>query len=305
MLLSIIIPTCNRNDILSKHIHHLQTELTGLDYEVIIINDSKINNVTLSEKVPYYIKFFNNPKSGVASARNYGAQLAKGEWLLFLDDDMIIFKENIDSYLKYCDVKEKFCVNIEWVYPPEVIEDIKKKSFGRFLIKYGFTTMRGWNNNSDWDINSSILVDSIASANLFIKKEYFFQTGGYDEKFPFAGFEDYTFSKLLKSHQFKMYVDTTSLMFHNEEDRLTVNDWFIRKERGGETRKIAVNKGNKELRIKHNLIKKMLYSINPIFIFLLKNIVSITDNYKILDKFSFSCYKLLLGIYIYRGYNKK
>jgi GT2 family glycosyltransferase len=225
--------------------------------------------------------------------------------VLFLDDDMIIFKENINSYLKYIPASDKIAVNIEWIYPPAEIDRIKKNAFGRFLIKYGFTTMRGWNGNPDWAIKSVIPSDFITSPNLFINKKHFIETGGYNENFPFAGFEDYAFCEQLKNHQFKMYIDTTSMMYHNEVDRLQPKDWFKRKERGGETRRIAVNQGLGEIEIKHNLLKKIIYLLAPLTEPFIRFILWLTARFQLMDKLSFFCYKALLGISIYKGYTKK
>jgi GT2 family glycosyltransferase len=283
---------------------HIYNELKGVDYEIIVVNDHKTNIVEIPQLLAENITCYNNPKSGVASARNYGAKLAKGIWLLFLDDDMILFRKNINSYSSYFGNKDNICVNIDWEYPPEVIEDIKKNAFGRFLIQYGFTTLRGWNNYPNWPIDSSIEVSSVASPNLLIKKSDFVDSGGYDENFPFAGFEDYAFSKRLESKKFKMFVDTSSIMYHNEEDRLEMNSWLLRKERGGVTRKIAVEYGFGEIEINYNPLKKIVYSCNPVLIPILKFLVKCISRFGILDPISFACYKMLLGIYIYKGYNK-
>lgn len=301
--ISIIIPTKDREAILNKTLEAALLAIKNFDAEIIIVNDSK-SSVPQILADNNTVKLINNNKKGVASARNLGVSVANGEWILFLDDDMLLYQENIQSYLAYTNNLEKICVNIEWEYPPELIIEIQKNAFGRFLIEHGFTSMRGWNNYPKWEKNSSVLVDSVASPNLFLNKKFFLETGGYDESFPFAGFEDYAFSKRLARHNFKMFVDTTSLMYHNEEDRVNSPDWYKRKERGGETRKIAVKNGFKEVEIKHNLYKKIFYGLSPLTQPILQFTVFFTSSYKVMDSFSFFCYKLLLGISTFKGYNK-
>ena len=90
MDISIIIPTYNRNNLLYKHLAIAFQELSGLSYEILVINDSKTNIVNIPQDWQSAISVYNNPKQGVASARNYGASLAKSDNLLFVDDDMII-----------------------------------------------------------------------------------------------------------------------------------------------------------------------------------------------------------------------
>lgn len=303
--ISIIIPTKDRTEILRKTLNFLCAAIANLDYEVIVINDSKTQNIYLEDGFPNNLIVINNPKSGVASARNLGAKMAKNEWLLFLDDDMLIFKENIGSYLKYTNILNKICVNIEWIYPPEITNKITKTSFGRFLIKYGFTTMRGWSNYPDWSEKSSIRVTSMSSPNLFINKNHFFETGGYDENFPFAGFEDYAFLKRLESHNFTMYIDTTSLMYHNEADRLKPKEWFERKVRGGVTRRIAFEQGFGDMEIKKSYSKKIIYFFSPALEYFFKCILVFSSASQKMDFISFKCYKMQLGISIYKGYTKR
>lgn len=304
--ISIIIPTKDRAPILEKTIEALSASVKGLDYEVIVVNDSKTASVVLAPgQMTGHIRIIDNPKQGVASARNLGARMAEKEWLLFLDDDMIILEENFRSYLNYTDMAGKLCVNVEWVYTPDMLTEINKNAFGRFLIKYGFTTMRGWSNYPDWPENSSVPVSSMSSPNLFIRKADFISTGGYDEAFPFAGFEDYAFSKRLEHHGFNMYVDTTSLMYHNESDRLEPVQWYERKRRGSETRKIAVEQGFGEVGIEYGPVQKLIYSNQAILRPLVSGVVSVSSRFRFLDALSFSCYKVLLGMTIFKGYTKK
>ncbi len=303
--LSVIIPTYDRDKLFYGCLRAVLDALKDIRAEIIVINDFKkgapdISGFGASDRLVMY----NNPKSGVASARNFGAQMAKGEWLLFLDDDMLINRKNIDAYLNYKIKSGKICVNLEWEYPPDVIQKISATAFGRFLTRYGFTSMRGWNNYPDWPENTSVPVDFITSPNLFVKRAHFLETGGYDENFPFAGFEDYAFSEKLKKLGFSFYIDTTSMMYHNEADRLEPADWYKRKERGGKTRRVAVERGLKELEIKHSLEKKTFYFFWPLIEPLLKLILFLTSAFRFLDRFSFLAYKMRLGIAIYKGYTR-
>jgi glycosyltransferase involved in cell wall biosynthesis len=302
-IISIVIPTKDRAEILINTLDAAVKAIQHIDAEIIVVNDSK----TSQPVIPQYngiIKQINNPKNGVASARNLGAAIAKGDWILFLDDDMILNQESVDCYLKYTQRIEKICVNIDWIYPHELISEIAKTAFGRFLIKYGFTSMRGWNNNPSWNKNSSIPINSITSQNLFINRNYFIETQGYNENFPFAGAEDHAFSSNLKKNGFTIYVDTSAVMYHNEADRIGPEAWFNRKERGGKTRKTAVEQGFTELEINLNSIKKVFYFFSPFMKPILKFILFFTDSIKMMDFISFQCYKTLLGIAIYEGYTK-
>ncbi len=259
MVVSIVIPTHSRNSLLRLTAESALATLTDIEGEVIIVNDSKNNEVTL----PYTkenIKIIKNPKSGAASARNYGAQNAKGEYLFFLDDDIILLPSSISTLLELARMHPRSCFNLNWTLPPQLLQKISNNYFGKYLIHYGFTTLYGWYGLSEqWPENQLISVDSIASYAFFIEKNIFFELNGYDEAIPYAGFEDYILSKKLREANVKMYVYSTVLAYHNEEDRLNLESWLERKYRGGATRAAAVIAGYEELSLRHSLLKRLAY----------------------------------------------
>ncbi|MDX1651967.1 MAG: glycosyltransferase family 2 protein [Brumimicrobium sp.] len=302
--LSIIMPTFERGEVFELSKKHLIGAIEGKNYEFIIVNDSKREKLTTSLSDSDRVKIYNNPGQGVASARNYGAKLAGSPFLLFVDDDMIISPENLEKLMNLVakiDVS-RVCINVDWEYPAELIDKIKKTQFGRFLIHYGFTDLKGWNGVSKWGHSEPFVQAGLTSQFFFITRENFNNIGGYDEGFPHAGFEDEEFSFRL-TQKLKVLLDPTNTVRHNEADRMSVQSWMARKKRGGLTRKIAVLKGRKNLEIKYSVLKKVFYTISskifPVYYGLLKLI----PNHKYADKLYFQLIKIMLGTAIYEGYN--
>src|SRR5687768_17265350 len=95
--LSIIIPTKDRVAIFYKTLKNAFQAIADIDAEIIIVNDSKTSIVEVEALYRDKVAVYNNPKSGVASARNYGAARASAGLPLFLDDDMLISQENIHT----------------------------------------------------------------------------------------------------------------------------------------------------------------------------------------------------------------
>jgi glycosyltransferase involved in cell wall biosynthesis len=102
---SIIIPAYNRALTLPRSIESVFNQ-TYSNWELILIDDGSTDKTVdlieqyQNEKRLRYIKQQN---CGVSQARNNGAKLAKGDWLVFLDADdcmeidcLYSFKENID-----------------------------------------------------------------------------------------------------------------------------------------------------------------------------------------------------------------
>jgi GT2 family glycosyltransferase len=305
MEISIVIPTYNRNNILYKHLAIAYAALKGLDHEIIVINDSKTNRVEIPAEWQDTISVFSNPKQGVASARNLGASLAKSENLLFIDDDMIINRMAVERAIGFLKDSKNVCLNIDWVYPPELESKLETYQFGRYLEHYGFTTLRGWlGKDFEWKKDQMIKVGAAASYFLAMSKASFGKSGGYDENFPFAGFEDHDFAVRLERQGINAFLDTGVMVWHNEEDRVQLAGWMQRKYRGGQTQQIAVQMGHKELGINYNNLKGKLYFIISKTEFMFTAALKIIPNIKVFDPLYFRIVNILLGTNLYKGYTK-
>ena len=86
---SIIIPTYNRAHIIRNAIEAVQLQ-TFTDFELIISDDGSTDNteeIVLPLLKDSRIKYIKQINKGVCAARNFGAQDAKGKYLVFLDSD--------------------------------------------------------------------------------------------------------------------------------------------------------------------------------------------------------------------------
>jgi GT2 family glycosyltransferase len=194
---------------------------------------------------------------------------------------------------------------LNWIYPPDITTSLVKKQFGRYLIHYGFTSLKGWNKASYWDDNRIFPVEGITSQYLSIIRADFLISGGYNESFPHAGYEDFEFAQRLKKLKKSLYVYPMSMVYHNEIDRLELDAWLARKKRGSETRKAAVNMGYTELALNHGKAKKMLLKflilLKPVLQYLLHTI----PNKRSLDFIYFKLVNILLATVIFEGYHRE
>jgi GT2 family glycosyltransferase len=89
--LSVIIPTYQRRDVVVASVSALSNQAFDDNFEVIVVVDgSQDGSVEALKKVnaPYPLLVLEQPNQGRAAALNQGARAARGEILLFLDDDM-------------------------------------------------------------------------------------------------------------------------------------------------------------------------------------------------------------------------
>ena len=91
--LSIVVPTLNRRDILTKTLPRLlnQDVPNGI-YEVVVVSDGSTDGTVdfvRSLRSPVPLRVLDRPHLGASSARNAGIEAAHGELVLLLDDDML------------------------------------------------------------------------------------------------------------------------------------------------------------------------------------------------------------------------
>lgn len=103
-ILSVIICTSNRNTLALNAVASVLSQTFPSDkYEVIVVNNSK--TPFKSECFTDSITVVNEPIRGLSRARNKGAAEAKGEYLLFIDDDAEagdnLLHQIYDTYKKY------------------------------------------------------------------------------------------------------------------------------------------------------------------------------------------------------------
>jgi glycosyltransferase involved in cell wall biosynthesis len=101
MKLSIIIPTVNRYNDLNNTLIDLSLQ-THTDFEVIIIDQTPIGKAQIITNSELVIHYYHSEIPSASFARNIGIQEAKGEIVLFLDDDVIIKnKDFIHNHIRH------------------------------------------------------------------------------------------------------------------------------------------------------------------------------------------------------------
>jgi len=302
MKFSLIIPTKDRLSVLHKTIRALSQVINITDIDVLIINDSDKNISLQIEDFPTNLQVYKSPGKGVATARNFGASKAATDWLVFMDDDMLVQPETFLKLIPICNSNLNICLNTNWIYPETLLNLAERNPFVRYLKKHRFNSMEGWDKDPNWDHEKVFLVYRINSAFLLIHKNAFYKVNGYDEIFPFAGFEDHDFSERLKKSGVDMFVDPNNVIFHNEEDKIKLENWLERQRRGATTRKIALSKGYSHLSIKFSMSKKIVNKIVYASRHYLLNILNQWPQQKSLDVVYFFIVNRLLAAYSYAGY---
>jgi GT2 family glycosyltransferase len=181
---SILIPTKNNHELLKRCLDSIK-KLDYKNYEIIIIDndstDEETKNYlkTLDFEIVKFIGNFNFSKMN-----NKAAKISTGEYLLFLNDDvMALDKEWLSEMMSYCQLKE-----IGIVGSKLLLRDNRLQHGGIALLKNGagFHPMMGENSENvlhNGYVNTIKNCVAVTGACLLIKKNIFEEINGFDEEF--------------------------------------------------------------------------------------------------------------------------
>lgn len=168
--ISVIIPTCNRNELLGLCLDRVAPGAQTLafdEYEVIVTDDGLHYEAETFCKNHYtWVRYIRGPKKGPAANRNNGARHAGSSWLVFLDDDCLPNTDLLQVYATAI-VNNPEAKILEGVILPE---GPKPNALAFAPIK----EVRGF----------------LWSCNFSISTATFWSVDGFDEKFKYAHMED-------------------------------------------------------------------------------------------------------------------
>ena len=184
-LVSIIIPTKNNQKILRRCIRSLEENTTYKNWEIIIIDNNSTEKLTKSyyESLPYRIISYNEPFN-FSKMNNLAVKHAKGDLLLFLNDDTKIIDPNsLEEMVSLCCQKDVGVVGAKLVYSDDTIQHA-----GVSFLKTGagFHPFQRINEKKGGyhDIMNVVReCSAVTGACLLIKKEIFERVNQFDENF--------------------------------------------------------------------------------------------------------------------------
>jgi glycosyltransferase involved in cell wall biosynthesis len=162
-MISIIIPTYNHKNELPQCLRSLKKQ-TYKDFEIIVVDDGSDYDVsTITNEFPF-IRLYTLKHQGAPAARNFGFLKSKGEYVIFLDDDIILFPEMLGEMKTVLDND----ISIAYVYSAFKLgkKTMRIFPFNSDLLK-GFNFEKIIGNSVQPKISPSSLLCLI---NLFISK---------------------------------------------------------------------------------------------------------------------------------------
>ena len=172
---SIIIPTLHRKESLVRLLGSLALQ-TGVKFEVIVVEQGEQHEEEvgqLGRKLGLTLHYIYLPVPSMTHARNVGASAAKGEYLLFLDDDVVARPGLLSAHIKNFQDHRVATTTGRVITPGQPIES-KRTDTARVSL-FGIT--EGYSSAVRQE------VDTVVGCNMCWRKDVYRKLGGVDERF--------------------------------------------------------------------------------------------------------------------------
>ncbi len=322
---SIVVPTFRRPDALRETL----AALLALDYdpgryEIVVVDDGDdaateavIAGVD-DGRVP--IRLERQHRLGAARARNRGATLATGDFLLFCDDDMVVSKSDLVARVRAFERHGDVAVTARWEFSAAATRALRATPFGRYRIDLERQFQDGAAGEPLPDDPGSLRMELVGAATLSLARERFLGIGGFDESFPLAGAEDQDFSMRARAAGMTLLLDTRICSLHND-DNFTLRGYCAREHRSAQTVAILARKYPAELAgteyVRENrpispddparLVAKKALKRALSRDWALRSLergVGLLERAGLPDRALRRLYRGLLGLYLFRGFRK-
>lgn len=218
--ISVVIPTYNRGELLSRTLDSCLRYSEGMDVEFIVIDDGSTDDTArrladIALHAPN-LRWRSVPKIGPGQARNLGVTLTRHDIVLFTGDD--IQPVDNDFFRTHGAVHAANPTN-DIAVLGKIVWPNCQRGFVNFVMshiqghggeQFGYADLLPYT-DLDWRF--------FYTANVSVKKAVVgdWQTEGFDGCFKNAAWEDIEFAYRLKqkSHKFRVYYDPTSVATHH------------------------------------------------------------------------------------------
>lgn len=218
---SIIIPNKDQKEILERCIESIIQKTDYKNYEIIIVE----NNSTTNEIFEYYktIEQRENirvviwkDKFNYSAINNFGVKYANGEYLLFLNNDIEVIRENwLSEMLANVQRKEVGIVGAKLLYPDNMVQH------AGVIIGMGGIAGHPLSRHPADDCGyfaRGIIqqnLNAVTAACMLTKKEVYEKVKGFEEKLAVA-FNDIDLCLKVRKAGYLIVYDPEALLYHHE-----------------------------------------------------------------------------------------
>lgn len=252
MLVSVVICSYNRAAYIVGALASLYQQTASKDhFEVIVVDNNSTDGTEQvvakwrSDHTDGHFHYSTETKQGASFARNTGAQLAKGQWLCFMDDDAIATPSYIENIIQHIHTKPEAIGFGGRIIPKYIPYEPKWMSYyvSSLVGNFDYAPTACAFENGKYPIES----------NMIVKKDVYDAIGGFNTLIPgvvgtlrIGGEGKELFYKILALGH-TIYYDPSICVHHVVEVKKLTSEYMYRVAsgigRGEQTRTKAISKG--------------------------------------------------------------
>jgi O-antigen biosynthesis protein len=213
-LVSIIIPVYNHWQHTYGCLQSILENTLKTSYEVIIADDSSTDETGEMLKKVAGVRVSRNPQNlGFLRNCNHHALLARGKYILFLNNDIFVAKNWLEPLAEAAEKDGKVGI----VGVKVLDKDGKLQECGWTMQKdgWGFPIGRGDSPSRD-QYNLVKEVDCISGCCFLVRKDVFEAVGGFDERYAPAYYEEFDLCFAVRDKGYKVIVQPESMVTHHD-----------------------------------------------------------------------------------------
>lgn len=227
-LVSIIIPNKDSVEVLSRCVDSLEQITSYKYFEVVIVENNSVCTDTFKFYDEIQTKYDNvrvitwPDEFNYSNINNYGAEHARGDYLLLLNNDTEIIEPNwLDSMLGFCQRKDVAVVGAKLLYPDDTIQHAGVAMLScKTLAEVGgpvhvFCHLDkddcGYMNRAAFSQDVSV----VTGACLLTKRSVFDQLGGLSERYAVA-YNDVDYCLRAREAGYLVVYDADAVLYHYE-----------------------------------------------------------------------------------------
>lgn len=217
LLVSIVMLTYNQLEDTKICVESLFKHTSDVNFELVFVdNGSKDDTKTYLESLKTEHKniniktIYNEENLGFACANNQGIEVAEGEYVLLLNNDVILTDGWLSRMIQIAESDNKIgmvapCTN--HASGRQVVAFSGTESDDDEIQEFSKTVLT--KNAGKW-----ISVSRVIGFCMLIKREVLFKVGVLDELFGPGGYEDYDYCMRLKHEKYDIVIATDTFIFH-------------------------------------------------------------------------------------------
>ena len=221
-LISIIIPTKDKSDILKRCVDSIYDKTNYDNFEIIVINNNSVEDTTFALLDDYKNKYDNfsyytyNCEFNYSYLNNQGVKHSKGEYVVLLNNDTEIVSANwLSKMVGYASQNHIGCVGAKLLYPTNTVQHCGVVIGCAGIAAHAFI---GFDRNDYGFFGRLVAVynwSAVTAACLMVKKDKYLQVKGLDEKLKVA-YNDVDFNiKMLQEGYYNVVLPDV-VLYHYE-----------------------------------------------------------------------------------------